>query len=134
MGRGSALAPSRPVAPEEDFDEDEEDDWIVDDLEAEGGEGAVAAAAAARRARRRALREGVPDVDPEALEEANEIFGDVSDLLAMYEERKAATIDADEAEREAEEEEDLFGENEDDGLARVRERVVVFSIKYVFVD
>ncbi|KAL6771646.1 SPT6 [Auxenochlorella protothecoides x Auxenochlorella symbiontica] len=97
-------APSAPTAPpgraapgpgaragdEFDAEEEDEDDWIVDDFEGAEDEGAAAAAGAERRRRRRAMREGVPDIDPDALDEANDIFGDVSDLLAMYEDRKAA--------------------------------------------
>ena len=55
----------------------------------------------------------MPDIDPDALEEANEIFGDVSDLLALYEERKAALAAEDE---DAEAADDLFGgEEEEEG-------------------
>lgn len=75
---------------EEDFFDDDEDDWIVNEFEEEeGGEGRGAAAAAARRRRRRTAQDLLPGVDAAALDEANEIFGDVDDMLAMYEERKA---------------------------------------------
>ena len=55
------------------FDEDE-DDWLVHDGEEEEG---GAEARVARRRRRRAMMAGLgPGIDADALEEANEIFGD----------------------------------------------------------
>ncbi len=81
---------------DDDFSEDE-DDWIVDEFDEEegGGDGGAgggrsAAAKAARRARRRAAAAAAPEgVDAAALEEAQEIFGDVDDLLATYAAAKA---------------------------------------------
>lgn len=66
------------------FDEDE-DDWIVNEFEEEGAE----PTGRTRRKRRSPLK-GLPGVDPGALEEANDIFGDVDELLSRYQESKAA--------------------------------------------
>lgn len=86
-----------------DQDEDDEDDWIVNEFEDEevaGGAGgdveedgdrarAGREEKARRRERRKAITEGLPGIDPAALDEANDIFGDVDDMLAIYEARRA---------------------------------------------
>eukprot|EP00887_Chlorella_sp_A99_P000019 scaffold16.g19.t1 len=91
-GRAVQAAPRRPAQDEfgeeeeDQFDEDE-DDWLVHEGEEEEG---GSAARAARRRRRRAMMAGLgPGVDADALEEANEIFGDVSGLLEIYQQKKA---------------------------------------------
>ncbi|EFN54675.1 hypothetical protein CHLNCDRAFT_58171 [Chlorella variabilis] len=94
------------MLPEADDQFDDEDDWLVHEDEEEGGPGA-----GQRRRRRRTAVEGLPDVDPDALAEADEIFGNVDDLLGMYAERrqqrrgKADAMEEEEGEEEVEEEE-----------------------------
>ncbi|KAI3425064.1 hypothetical protein D9Q98_008441 [Chlorella vulgaris] len=102
--------------PEADDQFDEEDDWLVHEEDEDGG-----VAAGQRRRRRKAAMEGMPDVSPDALVEANEIFGDVDDLLAMYEDRErdrhqgggrahGGEGEEEDADLEDEEEEELDGE------------------------
>lgn len=116
--RGDARPGGRDEAPQEQADDqyfDDEDDWLVHEDEEEGGAGA---AAGQRRRRRRAAFADMPDIDPDALAEADDIFGNVDDLLAMYEERRAARGGPEE---EAEEEEELGEEDElDDEAAEAR--------------
>lgn len=67
---------------------DDEDDFIVHEFE---DEETAAAARAARRRRRKAAVEGLPGVDPFALEEANDIFGGLDELMQRYENRPKAS-------------------------------------------
>ncbi|KAL4447813.1 hypothetical protein ABPG75_005032 [Micractinium tetrahymenae] len=115
--RGDARQGGRDEARQEQADDqyfDDEDDWLVHEDEEEGGGGA---AAGQRRRRRRAAFADMPDIDPDALAEADEIFGNVDDLLSMYEERRAAR---DGPEEDLEEEKDLGDEYEDDEAAEAR--------------
>ncbi|KAK9828928.1 hypothetical protein WJX72_002842 [[Myrmecia] bisecta] len=83
------------AGPEDDFveDDDEFDDFIDDDV----GDGT------GRRRRRTKVRGAPPGVSSEALREAQEIFGDVGELLDMYGARRRAG----EAEEDEEPPEDL---------------------------
>ena len=65
------------------MDEDEEEAAAAGNAEP-----SAAAAAAARRRRRRRAQQEEEDLDPDALVEAQEIFGDISDLMAAYEAKK----------------------------------------------
>ncbi|PSC69358.1 transcription elongation factor SPT6 [Micractinium conductrix] len=99
-GRGPSRDEVPLPEPDDQFDDDE-DDWLVhEDEEEEGGGGG---AKAQRQRRRRAAMEGMPDIDPDALAEADELFGNVEDLLEMYEDRRRDRRDEG-AEEEPEEE------------------------------
>ncbi|KAL4442498.1 hypothetical protein ABPG77_005082 [Micractinium sp. CCAP 211/92] len=115
---GDARPGGRDEPPQEQADDqyfDDEDDWLVHEDEEEGGGGA---AAGQRRRRRRAAFADMPDIDPDALAEADDIFGNVDDLLAMYEERRVARGGPEE---ELEEEEEYGEEDElDDEAAEAR--------------
>ncbi|PRW45415.1 transcription elongation factor SPT6 isoform A [Chlorella sorokiniana] len=101
--------------PDDQFDqfEEDEDDWLVHEDEEEGAPGA-----GQRRRRRRAGLEGMPGVDADALEEAEAIFGDVDDLLAIYEDRKQARAAAGGEDEGLDEHEDEEGLDDEEAEAR----------------
>ncbi|GAB4816099.1 hypothetical protein N2152v2_003145 [Parachlorella kessleri] len=97
---------------------DEEDNWLVHEDEEEDGPPGE------RRRRRRAIMASMPGVDADAMEEAQDIFGDVGDLLAMYEARKrevAGGMGDYEDDYEGLEAEDLSDEEAAEELRRKRE-------------
>lgn len=100
---------------DDQFDEDD-DGWLVHEDEEEGGPPGE------RRRRRRAIMQSMPGVDADAMEEAQDIFGDVTDLLALYESRKRDAAEGLEPdEYEGLEEEDLSDEEAAEELRMRRE-------------
>jgi transcription elongation factor SPT6 len=94
---------------DDDFLESDEDDWIVNEYDEALGEDADAQRQQQRRRRRRGQNtEDLYGVDAAALAEANDIFGDVDDLLEQYNEARARARAADEGM------EGLEGEDGDD--------------------
>ena len=76
----------------DEFLESDEDDWIVNEFDEEDNEeGGGGGGGGGRRPRRRKPSAGDPlyGIDLNALAEANEIFGDVDDLMEMYTASKA---------------------------------------------
>lgn len=93
-GRGPS---ARDGYEDDEFMESEEDDWLVNEYEDDlGGEGAPIR----RQRRRKSTADALFGVDPSALAEANEIFGDVDELMEIYQQSRARAQGKEEAEEE----------------------------------
>jgi transcription elongation factor SPT6 len=105
---------------EDDFLESDEDDWIVNEYDDALGEDADAHRQQQRRRRRARQAEDLYGVDAAALAEANDIFGDVDELLYQYNEAREKARKAGEGtvagEGEEGEEDVVLDEEEQEGL------------------